>query len=202
MARDLEFYFDYGSPNAYLAHIRLPAILERTSARLIPRIMLLGGVFQATGNASPAANKLKAPNGRRDLLRFVGKYRVPFRMNPHFPVNTLKLMRGAVVAEAEGFLDRYSDAVLAGMWRDGLDMSADEVITGVLRDAGLDPRLIAARMSEEAIKEKLKTYTAAAVARGVFGAPTFFVEDEMFFGQDRLDFVEDALLGRSYLTAE
>jgi len=202
MARDLEFYFDYGSPNAYLAHIRLPAILERTSARLIPRIMLLGGVFQATGNASPAANKLKAPNGRRDLLRFVGKYRVPFRMNPHFPVNTLKLMRGAVVAEAEGFLDRYSDAIFAGMWRDGLDMSADEVITGVLRDAGLDPRLIAARMSEEAIKEKLKTYTAAAVARGVFGAPTFFVEDEMFFGQDRLDFVEDALLGRSYLTAE
>ena len=202
MARDLEFYFDYGSPNAYLAHIRLPAILERTSARLIPRIMLLGGVFQATGNASPAANKLKAPNGRRDLLRFVGKYRVPFRMNPHFPVNTLKLMRGAVVAEAEGFLDRYSDAVFAGMWRDGLDMSADEVITGVLRDAGLDPRLIAARMSEEAIKEKLKTYTAAAVARGVFGAPTFFVEDEMFFGQDRLDFVEDALNGRSYLAAE
>jgi 2-hydroxychromene-2-carboxylate isomerase len=202
MARDLEFYFDYGSPNAYLAHIRLPAILERTSARLIPRIMLLGGVFQATGNASPAANKLKAPNGRRDLLRFVGKYRVPFRMNPHFPVNTLKLMRGAVVAEAEGFLDRYSDAVFAGMWRDGLDMSADEVIAGVLRDARLDPRLIAARMSEEAIKEKLKTYTAAAVARGVFGAPTFFVEDEMFFGQDRLDFVEDALFGRSYLTAE
>ena len=202
MARELEFYFDYGSPNAYLAHVRLPEILQRTAAALRPRIMLLGGVFQATGNSSPAANKLKAPNGRRDLLRFVTKYRVPFRMNPHFPVNTLKLMRGAVVAEAEGFLAPYSDAVFAGMWRDGLDMGADDVIAGVLRDAGLDAARIAARSAEAGIKEKLKAYTAAAVARGVFGAPTFFVGDEMFFGQDRLDFVEDALRGRSYLGAE
>jgi 2-hydroxychromene-2-carboxylate isomerase len=201
MPNPLEFYFDYGSPNAYLAQMRLPEILERTGARVEHRIMLLGGVFLATGNSSPAANKLKAPNGARDLQRFVNRYRVPFRHNPHFPVNTLKLMRGAVVAEAEGFLDRYSEIVYRGMWRDGLLMSDEQVLAPLLRAGGIDDRHLLARIGEDEVKDKLKAYTEAAVKRGVFGAPTFFVGDEMFFGQDRLDFVEEALLGRSYLTA-
>lgn len=163
--------------------------------------MLLGGVFQLTGNASPAANMLKAPNGQRDLARFVAKYQVPFRHNPHFPVNTLKLMRGAVVAEAEGFLPRYSDAIFAGMWRHEQKLDDDAVFARVLSEAGLDAPDILTRITEDAVKGKLKAYTEAAVKRGVFGAPTFFVADEMFFGQDRLDFVEDALRGRSYLKA-
>lgn len=198
MAPTLDFYFDYGSPNAYIAHRRLPGILARTGAGLRCKIMLLGGVFQLTGNSSPAANKAKAGYIRRDMSRFIAKYCIPFRMNPHFPVNTLKLMRGAVVAEQEGFLDRYSDIVFDAMWRDGLKMDEEAVIASALRQHGLDAERLLARIGEDEVKARLKSYTEAAAARGVFGAPTFFVGDEMFFGQDRLDFVEEALLGRSY----
>jgi 2-hydroxychromene-2-carboxylate isomerase len=201
MAGMVELYFDYGSPFTYIAECRLPEILRRTGASALPRIMLLGGVFQLTGNSSPINNQLKWPNGQRDLERFVAKYAVPFRRNPHFPINTLKLMRGAVVAEEEGFLPRYSAAIYAGIWQRGLKMDEDEVLAGVLAEAGLDARRLLARVAEDAVKQKLKSYTEAAVKRGVFGAPTFFVNDEMFFGQDSLDFVEDALQGRSWLKA-
>ena len=201
MPRVVEFYFDCGSPYSYIAHTRLGEGLRRTGGTAQYRIMLLGGVFQLTGNASPALNPLKWPNSQRDLERYVKKYQVPFQRNPHFPVNTLKAMRGAVVAEAEGILARYSDAVFAGMWRDGLKMDDDAVLARVLDGAGIDAARLLPRIAEDAVKQKLKSYTEAAVKRGVFGAPTFFVEDEMFFGQDRLDFVEDALLGRSYLSA-
>jgi 2-hydroxychromene-2-carboxylate isomerase len=199
MPSTLEFYFDFGSPNAYIAHVRLPAILARTRARIEYRIMLLGGVFQATGNVSPAALKFKLGYIRRDMLRFINKHQVPFGMNPHFPVNTLKLMRGAVVAEEDGFLPSYMDATFRGMWRDGLNMADEAVFAGALERGGLDAAHVMRRITEEGVKDKLKTYTAAAVARGIFGAPTFFVGDEMFFGQDRLEFVEEALQGRSYL---
>jgi 2-hydroxychromene-2-carboxylate isomerase len=200
MTRALEFYFDYGSPNAYIAHLRLPEILGRVGAEMIPRIMLLGGVFQLTGNTSPAANKAKASYVRQDMRRFIAKYRIPFQMNPHFPVNTLKLMRGAVVAEEEGFLGRYSDLMFDAMWREGRKLDEDEAIAETLRLGGLDDRRLLGRIGEESVKGKLKSYTEAAAKRGVFGAPSFFVRDEMFFGQDRLDFVEEALLGRSYLS--
>jgi 2-hydroxychromene-2-carboxylate isomerase len=199
MRSTLEFYFDFGSPNAYIAHVRLPAILARTRARIDYRIMLLGGVFQATGNVSPAALKFKLGYIRRDMLRFINKFEVPFKMNPHFPVNTLKLMRGAVVAEEDGFLPSYMDAAFRGMWRDGLNMADEAVFADALERGGLDAAHVMRRINEEGVKDKLKTYTAAAAARGIFGAPTFFVGDEMFFGQDRLEFVEEALQGRSYL---
>jgi 2-hydroxychromene-2-carboxylate isomerase len=200
MPRVVEFYFDYGSPFSYVAHCRLPEMLRRTGCEARYRIMLLGGVFQATGNQSPAQNPLKWPNSQRDLQRHVGKYQVPFRRNPHFPVNTLKAMRGAVVAEAEGFLPRYSDALFTAMWCQGEKLDDDAVLARVLAAAGIDAAHVMARIADDAVKQTLKSYTAAAVKRGVFGAPTFFVDDEMFFGQDRLDFVEDALRGRSYLT--
>jgi 2-hydroxychromene-2-carboxylate isomerase len=125
---------------------------------------------------------------------------VPFRRNPHFPVNTLKAMRGAIVAEAEGFLPRYSDALFTAMWRDGEKIDEDAVLARVLTAAGIDAAHVLSRIAEDSVKQMLKSYTEAAVKRGVFGAPTFFVDDEMFFGQDRLDFVEDALKGRSYLS--
>jgi len=201
MNKLLEFYFDYGSPNAYIAHMRLPEIVKRCGARLEYKIMLLGGVFQATGNVSPAALKFKAQYTRRDMMRFVNKYRIPFQFNPHFPVNTLKLMRGAVAAEADGTFARYTDTVFRGMWAEGLNMGEDAVFAEVLSRAGLDAKHVFARIGEDSVKEKLKTYTQAAVARGVYGAPTFFVGDEMFFGQDRLEWVEEALNGRSYLSA-
>jgi 2-hydroxychromene-2-carboxylate isomerase len=199
MPSTLEFYFDFGSPNAYIAHVRLPEILARTGARIEHKIMLLGGVFQATGNVSPAAVKFKIGYTRRDMLRFVNKHQVPFRMNPHFPVNTLKQMRGAVVAEEDGFLPSYMDIAFRSMWREGLNMADEGVLADALERGGLDAAHVMRRINEESVKDKLKTYTAAAVARGIFGAPTFFVDDEMFFGQDRLEFVEEALQGRSYL---
>jgi len=199
MAPTVEFYFDHGSPFSYVAHRRLPEILRRTGATVHYRIMLLGGVFQATDNRSPAANPVKWPNSQRDLARFVRKYEVPFQRNPHFPVNTLKLMRGAVVAEEEGFLPAYIEAAFAGMWRHGLKLDDDAVLAQWLRDNRLDDGLLLRRIGEDGVKAKLKSYTEAAVKRGVFGAPTFFVKDEMFFGQDRLSFVEEALMGRSYL---
>jgi 2-hydroxychromene-2-carboxylate isomerase len=201
MPGTVAFYFDYGSPYTYLAYARLPALLERTGARAEYRPMLLGAVFQATGNASPALVKAKWPHNERDLARFAAKYRIPFRRNPFFMVNTLKLMRGAVVAESEGYLARYSDAAFAGMWRDGRKMDDDAVIAGVLEAAGLDGGHILQRIAEPAVKETLRAWTEAAVQRGVFGAPTFFVGDEMFFGQDRLDFVEDALKGQFWRSA-
>jgi 2-hydroxychromene-2-carboxylate isomerase len=201
MPRIVEFYFDYGSPFSYIAHTRLPDMLRRTGGEAQYRIMLLGGVFQLTGNSSPAVSPLKWPNSQRDLERYLKKYQVPYQRNPYFPVNTLKAMRGAVVAEAEGILPRYTEAVFAGMWRDALKMDDEAVLARVLDAAGIDPARLLPRIAEDAVKQKLKSYTEAAVKRGVFGAPTFFVEDEMFFGQDRLNFVEDALRGRSYLSA-
>ena len=201
MPRVVEFYFDYGSPYSYIAHTRLREVLRRTGGEAQYRIMLLGGVFQLTGNSSPANNPLKWPNSQRDLERYVKKYQVPFQRNPHFPVNTLKAMRGAIVAESQGILPRYSDAVFAGMWRDAQKMDDESVLARVLGEADIDPARLLPRIAEDAVKQKLKSYTEAAAKRGVFGAPTFFVDGEMFFGQDRLDFVEDALLGRSYLSA-
>ena len=201
MPATVEFYFDHGSPFSYIAHRRLPEILRRTGAALSCRIMLLGGVFQLTGNRSPAGDAVKWPNSQRDLTRFVRKHQVPFQRNPHFPVNTLKLMRGAVVAEEEGFLPAYVEAAFSGMWRDGLKLDDDAVLAQWLSDNRLDHGVVLRRIGEDAVKAKLKSYTEAAVKRGVFGAPTFFVNDEMFFGQDRLDFVEEALMGRSYLAA-
>jgi 2-hydroxychromene-2-carboxylate isomerase len=198
MSGAVEFYFDYGSPYSYIAHRRLPELLRRSGGRAEYRPMLLGGVFQLTGNSSPALNKVKWAQSQRDLERHVAKYHVPYQRNPYFIVNTLKLMRGAVVAAQEGYLERYSDAAFAGMWRDALKMDDEAAIAGVLRGAGLDDRHILARIAEDEVKQRLKACTEAAVARGVFGAPTFFVGDEMFFGQDRLDFVEDALAGRAY----
>lgn len=197
----VEFYFDYGSPNAYMAYGRLPAIAARTGARVVPRPMLLGAVLKATNNFSPAEIPAKRPNSQRDLRRFSNKYAVPYAYNPHFPINTLHLMRGAMAAEASGILERYSAAVWKAMWVDMTNLGDRAAFRRCLAEARIDPDLIEQASATEAVKERLKEVTAAALARGVFGAPTFFVGEEMFFGNDRLCFVEEALTGRSYLDA-
>ena len=199
MAKTIEFYFDYGSPNAYLAYRRLPDIAQRTGATIVDRIMLLGGVFKESGNHSPMEIAAKRPNGQNDLRRFANRYAVPFRPNPFFPINTLRLMRGAVAAEQGGYLAPYGEAIYRAMWVNQKNLGEPEVLRQTLIEAKIDPARFEEAIASEPVKEKLKTYTAAAVARGVFGAPTFFVGSEMFFGQDRLDFVEDAVNGRSYL---
>ncbi len=195
MSKTLEFFFDYGSPATYLAYTQVPALAARTGAEVVPRPFLLGGVFKATGNASPVMVPAKGKYMKElDLMRFARRYGVAMSFPPNFPVNTLPLMRGAVVAEEEGCLERYSQAVFTAMWVEARDMADAEVVAEALAAHDLDAGHLLARIAEQGVKDKLIAYTEEAVSRGAFGAPTFFVEGEMFFGQDRLDFVEEALL--------
>lgn len=189
--RTIEFFFDYGSPTAYLAYTQLSGIAERTGALIVYRPMLLGGVFKATGNQSPVAIPAKGAWMNADLKRYAARYGVPFAHNPHFPINTLPLMRGAVAADNEGRLVPYSDAMFRAMWVDRRNMEDPVVIGTVLREAGFDPGTMIAAIGTAEVKDGLRTNTEEAVARGVFGAPTCFVGDAMFFGQDRLSFVEE-----------
>ena len=191
--RTLEFFFDYGSPASYLAYTQMPLIAKRTGAQIIYRPMLLGGVFKATGNHSPVDIAPKGVWMMADLARFAARYGVPYARNPNFPINTLNLMRGAIAAENEGRLVPYSDAMFRAMWVDQRNMEDPVGIAGVLREAGFDPAAMMAAIGTPEVKDRLRANTEEAVARGVFGAPTCFVGSEMFFGQDRLDFVEEEL---------
>ena len=194
MTRDVQFWFDVGSPAAYLAWTQMPK-LAATGARVLYRPMLLGGVFQATGNQSPMQVPAKGRYMQVDLERFAHRYGVPFSHNPFFPINTLALMRGAIglqMREPERFA-AYGDAVFRAIWVDGLDMNQPAVVAGVLKGAGFDPMAILALTQDADVKERLKAVTQEAVERGVFGAPTFFVGHQMFWGQDRIDLVKEAL---------
>lgn len=198
VSKSIELIFDFGSPNAYLCMKALPELLDRTGAELIVTPCLLGGIFKATGNKAPMIQYADAPAKlayeNLEMRRFIGKHGLTkFRINPHFPVNTLTIMRGAVVAADEGTLDDYVDAVNRAMWEDGLKMDDPEVVAAFLSANGFDGPAILARTQESEIKAKLVANTEAAVARGVFGIPTFFVANEMFFGKDRLAQVEEAL---------
>ncbi len=193
--KTIEFYFDFGSPAAYLAATQLPKLAADTGAGLVWKPMLLGGVFQATGNHSPAEIKPKGPYMTTDLKRFARRYGVPFAHNPHFPINTLLLMRGATalqLQQPERFGD-YVKTVYAAMWVDGRDMNDPAKVGAVLQAAGFDAAAVLAMASAQSTKDRLKAVTQEAVDRGVFGAPTMFVGGEMFWGQDRLDFVREAL---------
>ena len=197
----VDFYFDFGSPNAYLAWHAIPAIERRTGARFELRPVLLGGVFKATNNRSPveafAGIPAKLAYDRREIKRFVERHGLhDFRMNPFFPINTLAMMRGAWAAQTLNVLDKYVAAVLAGMWERELDMGDLTVLTRVLDDAGLPSAEIFAGAQNPAIKQMLIDETQRLVDRGGFGIPTFFVGDEMFFGKDRLREVEDEIVRR------
>ncbi|MFG1266111.1 2-hydroxychromene-2-carboxylate isomerase [Xanthobacter sp. YC-JY1] len=196
---NVDFYFDYGSPNSYLAYRRLPAIVERTGATVEYIPIALGAVFLATQNHSPAAVSAKRKNSSFDLRRFSNKYEIEFNENPFFPINSLQLMRGGVAALEVGVFERYSEAIWRAMWVGMKNLGDPQVFRSVISDVDIDCDGLIALASAYTVKEKLRTLTDAAVHRGVFGAPTFFVKDEMFFGQDRLDFVEDALRGRTYV---
>lgn len=194
MNKQLDFYFDFGSPTAYLAYKRLGQLSDRYGLQVTPKPMLLGGVFKATGNTSPVAIPAKgAYMLQYDLPRFARRYGVPLTFNPHFPINTLNLMRGALAARQLDCLAPYMAAVYDATWIDGADMGDPDTVAGVLRDAGLDARALLDLSQDPGIKAALASATEEAVARGVFGAPTLFMDGEMYFGQDRLDFIEEAL---------
>lgn len=193
MSTTLDFYFDFGSPAAYLAHKWLRRLSTQYSLAVTYKPMLLGGVFKATGNNSPVAVPAKAHYMMvHDLPRFARRYGVPLNSNPHFPINTPNLMRTAIAAEHLGCAKAFNDTVYDAVWIQGENMGEMKVVAAILTKAGLDAKALLNLCQTPDIKAELITNTAAAVARGVFGAPTFFMDDEMYFGQDRLDFVEAA----------
>ncbi|MVW75632.1 2-hydroxychromene-2-carboxylate isomerase [Pseudomonas xionganensis] len=195
MSKTVEFFFDLGSPASYLAYTQLPGICRESGATLVYRPMLLGAVFQATGNASPAMIPAKGRYMLRDLARHAERYGVPMRFNPHFPLNTLGLMRLLVAVQLHQ-PERFEAALQAlyqAIWVDGLNLGEPARVAEVLGQAGFDAEALLAQCAELAVKEALKASSEEAVARGVFGAPSTFVEGELYFGQDRLDFVREAL---------
>jgi 2-hydroxychromene-2-carboxylate isomerase len=193
-----EFLFDFGSPNAYLSHLLIPGVEQRTGVRFKYVPILLGGVFRLTNNKSPiesfAGIKNKPEFQRVEMRRFLKRHNISaFKMNPFFPVNTLQLMRGAVAADFEGVFAPYVDAVFRFMWAEPRKMDDPEVIRASINEAGLDADLLLRRIQDDDVKARLLENTQRAVDRGVFGSPSFFVGDEMFFGKDQLRDVEEEI---------
>ncbi len=194
----VEFLFDFGSPNVYLSHLVIPAIEARTGVKFEYVPVLLGGVFKATNNVSPVMSlqgiKNKPEFAQLEVQRFLKKHRITaFRFNPHFPVNTLALMRGAVFAQTQGYFDRYVNAVFTHMWAQPKKMDDPVAIAAALAESGLPADAILAGAGLPEVKQKLIANVDDAVARGVFGAPSFFVDNELYFGKDQLRDVEDEI---------
>lgn len=195
MSKTVEFYFDLGSPATYLAYTQLPKICEQTDSQLVYVPILLGGVFKATGNASPATVPAKGRYMFIDLDRYAKRYGVPLKINPHFPINTLVLMRavtGMQMRHPERFA-AFVDCLFKALWIEGRNLNDPATVGAVLSENGFDPEEILALSADEDVKSALKDTTEKAVQRGVFGAPSMFVGEQLFFGQDRLDFVSEAL---------
>ena len=196
-----QFMFDFGSPNAFLSHEAIPAIEKRTGAKFEYVPILLGGIFKATNNRSPgetlAGVKNKPEFNAIETERFLKRFKVkPYVWNPFFPVNTLHLMRAAVAAQVEGVFEKYVEAAFHHMWVEPKKMDDPEVAVKALTSSGLDAAKLLARSQEAEVKAKLIENTQAAVERGAFGSPTFFVGEEMFFGKEQLREVEEMVSGK------
>jgi 2-hydroxychromene-2-carboxylate isomerase len=194
----VEHHFDFGSPNAYLAHLVIPEIEARTGVRFEYVPILLGGVFKLTGNRSPAQSlagiRNKPEYEALEMKRFQKRHGITrYRFNPHFPVNTLVLMRGAVAARELGVFDRYRDEIFRHMWEEPKQLDDLEVLRAALTESGFEAEKLLAHAQSPEVKQRLLESTEASVARGTFGAPTFFVDDEIWFGKDRLREVEEAI---------
>lgn len=197
----LEFHFDFGSPNAYLSHLVIPAIEARIGARFEYVPVLLGGVFRSTNNRSPmesmAGIKNKPDYERLETNRFLVRHGITqYKRNPFFPVNTLAIMRGAVAARGLGVFEKYVDEVYRYMWSEGRNMGDPEVIAASLEESGLPAKAILEAAVSAPVKAELIANTERSVERGTFGSPTFFVDDDIYFGKDRLRDVEEAFLAR------
>ncbi len=193
-----EFHFDFGSPNAYISHKLIPGIVERTGVACEYVPVLLGGVFKLTNNKSPMEQfqgiKNKNEYGQLEMQRFIDKHGLTaYSRNPHFPVNTVQIMRGAVWAKRQGCFEHYVDAVYRHMWEEGLKMDDPEVIKAALDKDGLDSAAMAEAIQDQSVKDELLANTTASAERGTFGSPTFYVGDEIFFGKDRLVGVEEEI---------
>lgn len=195
LMKQVQFFFDFGSPYSYLAYHQLPKIAKARNAQIIWKPMLLGGVFQATGNHSPAEIPAKGRHSLVDLERWADAFAVPIKHNPDFPINTLVLMRGAIGMQmrSDEIFQHYLSVVFSAMFEKPRNLNLAAEIQSILVEGDFDPVDFMALANRPEVKEKLKQNTAEAVARGVFGAPTFFVGDQMYWGQDRLHFVDQAL---------
>src|SRR5262249_6938843 len=196
---DVEFHFDFGSPNAYLSHLVIPAIEQRTGTEFAYVPILLGGVFKLTNNRSPAESlagiKNKPEYERLEMRRFLDRNRITrFQMNPFFPVNTLTLMRGAVAARTLGVFERYVDEMFRHMWADPKKMDDPAVLQAALEESGFEAERLLELVQTRAVKDELIANNERSVTRGTFGAPTFFVGDEIYLGKDRFRDVEEKIL--------
>ncbi len=191
MVKNIDFYFDFGSPTAYLAFTQLQLIEKRSGANLVFHPILLGGIFKATGNSPPAAIPAKGKYMMRDLQRYAEKYQVPYERNPFFPVNTLSLMRGAVSYQNNGDFERYVNVIFHNMWVEPKNLNDEDVLKKMLIENNFEYNDFLKRTSDQRIKDQLISNTEKVVQKGAFGAPTIFIGEEMFFGQDRMDFIEE-----------
>ena len=196
-----QFLFDFGSPNAFLSHEAIPAIEARIGVKFEYVPILLGGIFKATNNRSPAETlagvRNKSEFNALETERFIRRFQVkPYVWNPFFPVNTLHLMRAAVAAQIEGVFEKYVDAAFHHMWVEPKKMDDPEVAMKALAASGLDAAKLLARAQDADVKAKLIANTQSAVERGAFGSPTFFVGKEIFFGKEQLRDVEELVLGK------
>ena len=197
----VEFHYDFGSPNAYLSHRVLPGIAERTGVKIHYVPVLLGGIFKSTNNRSPMEQFADVLNKQeyqaKETLRFLMRHDITELVrNPHFPVNTISMMRGAVFAQGKEWEAQYIDALFKAMWERGLNMADPEQIGLVLTEAGLPVAEILAAISEPDVKQELIDNTANSVARGNFGSPSFFVNEELFFGKDKLRDLEEEIVSK------
>ncbi len=193
MSKTVEFFFDFMSPPSYLAYTQLPAVAARANASIAWRPLYTIGLHLLTGNQSPIMVPAKGAWIGQDLQRFAQRYGVVYVANPHQPVKVVPALRGAIVAQEEGFFAPYAEAVFSAMWREGVDIGDPGELRKILLQAGLDADLVARRIGEPSIKAALAANTQEAADRGAFGAPSFFVDGVLHWGQDRLDFVEEAL---------
>ncbi|RRQ51749.1 2-hydroxychromene-2-carboxylate isomerase [Sphingorhabdus wooponensis] len=197
MTNRVEFLFDFGGPNSYLAYKMLPGLCARTGAEIVYVPILLGGLFKLTNNQAPMMRYAETPAKQKyemlEFQRFVKAHGIPFNMNPRFPLNTLHVMRGAVAAQRLDCLVPYVDAVMTAMWHDTADLGDLNVVRDILDKANLDSAALLALAEDPEVKAELMANTEAAAKRGAFGVPTFFVGDEMFWGKERLGQVEAAL---------
>ena len=190
MAKKLEFFYDYVSPYSYLADSQVGKI---GGSNLVYRPMFLGAVMQATGNKPPGSLEVKGKYLRKDIIRWVSHYGIVYKWNPNFPQNTLKALRLAVVAQRDGVFDKVHSALFAAMFVHEADLNDDKVLADIMNAAGMDESGTFARIADQSIKDELKANTDEAIRRGAFGAPTFFVGEEIFFGNDRFDFIKEEL---------
>jgi 2-hydroxychromene-2-carboxylate isomerase len=195
----VEFHFDFGSPNAYLSHVIIPRIEQRTGAKFEYVPILLGGVFKLTNNRSPvesyAGIRNKLPYEQLETRRFIHKHGIDnFQFNPFFPVNTLALMRGVIAAQRLGVFMHYVDRMFRYMWAEPRKMDDPEVLRATLQECGFDAVKLMTLAQDQSVKDELAANTARSVERGTFGAPTFFIDDEIYFGKDRLRDVEEAIV--------